>query len=278
MSQPGHFLIASYPKSGNTWVRCLLASLLSGGQPPDLNQLTALCPIASSRKWLEGLVGIPTGELNAAEILEARNEAYLLAARTAPGTLYLKTHDAWSPHLFPPSATCGIVHVVRDPRDVAPSFAHHGGISIDRTIRQMASAGLIVSQSLRKWRPQADQAIGSWSEHVQSWLNQTASPSLLLRYEDLRADPLAQTARLAAFLGIEHDSALLGRAVAACDFRLLQAMEQRSGFAEKPPRSGQFFRQGEANAWHRALTPEQAGRVAGEHGAVMQSLGYAVQA
>ena len=278
MSQNGHFLIASYPKSGNTWVRCLIASLHSGGKAPDINDLASLCPLASSRKWLENLVGIPTGELTAEEILEARNEAYLLAARTATGPLYLKTHDAWSARLFPPQATRGIVHIVRDPRDIAPSFAHHGQIGLDTMIGQMECEGLVVSRSLRKWRAQADQAVGSWSEHVQSWFGQTNSPRLLLRYEDMRADPVGQTTRLSDFLGLGCDSGLIERTVAACDFRLLQAMERQSGFSEKPPKSERFFRQGMADAWRGALTPEQAGRIAAGHRTVMTALGYDTQA
>ena len=237
MIRTGLFLIASFPKSGNTWVRCLIASLLSGGRAPNLDQLGTICPLAASRHWIESQVGIPTSDLTPDEIAEARIEAHRLAARDPTAAQYLKIHDAYSSRLFHPEATCGIVHIVRDPRDVAVSSAHHSGENLDSVIDRIGRSGMVASVTSRQWRRQAEQVLDTWSNHVASWLDITQIPIVLLRYEDLRSDPLRETLRLARFLGLECDMATIGRAVGACDFQVLREIEEKSGFAERPPRS-----------------------------------------
>lgn len=274
MTGGGIFWIASYPKSGNTWVRCIIASLLNGGRTADLASLSRVCPNAASRWWIEEMLSLPTEDLTPAELTRLRVSAYRAMAAQVTSPRCLKVHDRYDPALFPPDATKGIVYIVRDPRDVAPSWADHMDVSLDTAIQRMGLADFAVSRNAMALTPQAAQIMGSWSGHVESWLGGAPKPLLLLRYEDMLADPHHAIARLAAFLGVPDDPATVAGAAEANRFEALQAAEAENGFAERLPNQERFFRQGRAGAWQRALSAQQAARLLADHGATMARLGY----
>jgi len=274
MTAGGVFWIASYPKSGNTWVRCLIASLLSQGDAPDLNQLGTICPNGATRDWVEEVLGIPTDDLIPSELVEARIAAYHLWGGQWTGPRCLKVHDGYDPRLFPPEATAGVVYIARDPRDVAPSWGHHMDRTLDAAIEVMGRVDFTAGRSTTGRHPQTPQAFGSWSSHAASWLDGGAGPLLLLQYEALLADPLGQIPRLAAFLGIPADAQAIGRAASACGFDALRSNEEAAGFVERPKHANRFFRQGRAGAWRQGLSPAQAARLVADHGVMMARLGY----
>ncbi|MEA5125691.1 sulfotransferase domain-containing protein [Xanthomonas floridensis] len=271
MSGRGIVWLASYPKSGNTWVRCLIASLRNGGAAMHLDALAPALPNAASRAWLERHLAVDISDLTPAELHLLRGTAYRRCALQALSVL--KVHDSYDPTLFPAAATLGIVYIVRDPRDVAPSWADHAGIDLDAAIRQLGESATTLSDTLSRYRPQARQRFGSWSEHVASWLH-APGRRLLVRYEDLLANPLQETARLARFLGLSTEPAHIAHAVAACRFEVLRDSEERHGFAERQHGQARFFRQGRAGAWRTTLSAPQAARVLAHHGPTMAWLGY----
>ncbi len=59
----GVYWLASYPKSGNTWIRIALACLGRGGQLPDLAHGTDLCPNSAGFKWMEALLDVPLSDM-----------------------------------------------------------------------------------------------------------------------------------------------------------------------------------------------------------------------
>ncbi len=270
----GIFWIASYPKSGNTWVRGLIASLLTGGDAPALlSRIGKICPHGASREWIEEVLDVSTEDMTPVELTRARADATLDWTKTA-GPRLLKIHDHYDSRLFPAEATAGTVFIVRDPRDVAPSWAHHMDVSLDIAIDRMGTPDFTLARSRTGPNPQAEQRLGSWSNHAASWLEQKSGPLLLLRYEALLADPMSETTRLAVFLGLATDAAAIGRAVATCHFESLRKAETTAGFREKLVYMDRFFRQGQAGAWRETLTSEQAARLTADHGAVMARLGY----
>lgn len=266
MSRNGIYWLTSYIKSGNTWVRCLIASVLSGGVLPDLNGLAKIVPSAASCRLLEKQLDLPLSDLTAAEISQLRGDAY---RQRASGIL--KVHDAYSPELFPPDVTAGTVLIVRDPRDVAPSMAHHLGISVEDSVTSMGDPDFAIPANLTL----AEQRLGSWSAHTQAWL-EIARPLLVLRYEDLLADPIGASSQLCDFLSLEASAETIARAVESCRFESLQAAEAERGFTEKSQFQDRFFRSGRAGAWHESLSPEQAGRMVRHHGEMMCRVGYEI--
>lgn len=274
----GFYWLASYPKSGNTWLRLALLSLCSGGIALDFATLGRFAPVASDREAFEAVLGLESADLTPAEILALRPRQYEEEARLANGPLLRKVHDAWirvptGEPLFPPSCTRGAVYLVRDPRDVAISFAHHNGMELDRAIAHLNRPDATLGAALQGGQ-QIGQRLLSWSGHVASWLDESGLSPLLLRYEAMLDDPAGSLAAAAAHLGIAAPADAIERAVAASRFERLQAEEDRVGFREKPLAAPRFFRRGIAGGWQTELSPAQAGAIEQAHGPMMARLGY----
>jgi aryl sulfotransferase len=275
----GIWWLASYPKSGNTWLRAILATLISG-KPVDINAMTFLGPHAASRSRFDRALGLDSASLSAEQELNLRPRVYKILAAEAERPLYCKTHDgclatpAGAP-LFPAAATRGAVYVVRDPRAVAVSSVHFMARSIDETIAAMDNPAEIFAGSPRRLSQHLRQPLLRWCDHVESWLA-APFPVHLLRYEETLADPHAAVRALAEFLGLPANEPAIAAAVEATGFARLQAQEREVGFAESPRHAVMFFREGKADGWRRVLTPAQAGRIVAAQGPVMRRLGYDV--
>ncbi|WP_244624644.1 sulfotransferase domain-containing protein [Sphingomonas sp. So64.6b] len=274
----GVVLLASYPKSGNTWTRAFLASLDSGGSIPDIN---ALGPPASlsSRAVCDLVLDEDTGDLSNAEI--ARVRPWISRRVAGEFAAPVKAHDAW---LVPPGATeppfpADIIDrailIVRDPRDVALSCVHHFGKPLARIVDDMADPDFALGTSGKHSNRQIYQFVSTWSGHVRSWLDQSDFPVRLIRYEDMITDPVASFTAAARFLGRKEDDATIARAVESSSFDVLVRQETRDGFAERLGGSNApFFRSGRAGGWREAMPGTVAARIADDHGATMRRLGY----
>ena len=280
--------LASYPKSGNTWMRLLIAALsLEEDKPLDINAIPHKFPIASARGPFDDFTLIDSGLLTHDEIDALRPAVHEAQARgtEADGSehvgRFVKTHDAYTllpdgtPLLAGARGASGAVLIVRDPRGVAPSFANHYGMDIDRAISRMADPVDCVSGSTGRGHVQLRQCLLGWSGFNASWLDQRDLPVLLIRYEDMIADAASALARVVTFAELAPEPDRIARAVAMASFGELTGQESANGFAESPRKmSGRFFRRGEAGAWRDELTLEQIAQIERAHGAMMTRLGY----
>jgi aryl sulfotransferase len=268
--------LASYPKSGSTWVRALLASLRRDEHAGPIN-LDALGggPIASSRGHFEHQTGLVSSDLTPAEILRLRPAADAALDARLEDVRVRKIHDALMPGpIVPAEATLGALCVVRDPRDVAVSLAHHTGRDVALVVAEMAAPGGAMGGSTERLDPQLGQHLGSWSTHVTGWLDHELFPVLLIRYEDLHSDPFGQLARIAGFAGLAPSPEAITAAAQAAGFDRLREQEARDGFAERPSTDRPFFRRGASGAWRDELDPGLVARVENDHAGVMRRLGY----
>ncbi len=269
--------MVSYPRSGNTWLRFMIASLMQGGRRVDINAPNITVPIANRGEFDE-LFGIDSTILTDEEINRARPLLYSLLARRFQGPLIMrKVHDrCWrngeGERMFPPELSLGAVYISRDPRDVAVSYAHFAGVGIDEMIGRMGDPGMTIPTRREHLLPQFPQPLGTWSEHVLTWLDDSDMPVCLVRYEDLLAEPAEQLARVAIFLGVSPGASR--EAAAAAEFEVFGAQEEDRGFREMAGRQTRFFRQGRAGAWRSVLSASQAERLQGDHADVMARLGY----
>lgn len=273
----GIFWLASYPKSGNTWFRSFLTALLCGGDTIDINALAATM-IASSRSWLDDVLGFDTADLRHDEIDALRGHVY--GWRDGPAAVsYHKTHDAYrhasdqAPAFFG-GRSLGALYFIRNPLDVALSYAHHNGTSVDRAIADMADPRYGLCCPTRRLLPQVRQHMGSWSQHVLGWVDGSDCDCLVLRYEDMHADALVTFSKAAQFLGLTADAASIDRAVRASAFAALRAQESVRGFDERPAGQSHFFRQGQSGAWRTQLTDAQVQQILSDHAAVMRRFAY----
>jgi hypothetical protein len=269
--------LASYPKSGNTWLRVFLANYQRlDGRPADINELDA---IASDRRIFDEVAGVEASDLTPEEIDSLRPAVYRILAEESRETLFLKIHDAYSltPDglaLIAADATRGVLYVIRNPLDVAVSSAPHHGVSVDTAIGWMAQEGRTLAPAGRGLSTQLQQRLLSWSGHVLSWVDQSALPVHVIRYEDMhrrQAETFAAAVRVA---GLPDDPQRLARALQHSAFATLQLQEQTRGFRERPPGAEAFFRKGQIGSWREVLNADQVGRLVGDHGAVMRRFGY----
>lgn len=269
--------LASYPKSGNTWVRAFLTNYRSGeGGPASINDLDG-GPIASSRMVFDEWVGIEAAELTPDEIAAYRHEVYRRVAADTPELTLVKAHDAYrSPSgrpLFPADATAGAIYILRNPLDVAVSLAHYQAWSMDRAVEAVC-AGFVLSPAGERLHEQLEQVLAPWSEHVSSWADQSEIPVHLVRFEDLIVQPVPAFRELARAAMGSVDEIRLERAVEQSSFQSLRAQEVSSGFKERPLRAAAFFRKGAIGDWRHELNPTQVREVVSTLGAAMARFGY----
>lgn len=272
--------LASYPKSGNTWFRIFLANLAAGERgPADINDLDERGGIASSRAEFEAATLLDTSLMQHDAIDALRAKVYARIAAETQHQRWIKVHDAYAvAHERSMFALAGarVVHIVRDPRDVAVSLSHHNNCSIDAAIAQMNRPDSTYAGGLKGLAPQLRQRLLGWSAHVESWMTQCDIPVMTLRYEDMRADPERRFSAALAFAGRAATATEIARAIAHADFGALQRQEREKGFAERTSVNSPFFRSGRAGGWSDVLTPTQVARIEAVHAPMMRCLGYAV--
>jgi len=273
-------LLASYPKSGSTWVRAFLASVWNGGTAVDINRLPI--PNVSGRLFIDALAGVNSADLADEEVAGLRAQTCdLVTRRGVPERrIFLKIHDALLPAAQQIPAPVNlesaerVLYIVRDPRDVAVSFARHLGLSVDQAICVMEDPRYMLSVYPQRIGTHARQLLSTWSAHVESWVDQAKVPLHVARYEDLLSDPEQHFTRLLEFLGIRFTPQALQGALAATQFAVLRRAEETSGFCEKTPLARRFFNSGVAAGWQRRLTSAQAARIVAGHAGAMRRIGY----
>jgi aryl sulfotransferase len=271
--------LASYPKSGNTWLRIFLSNLQHGTLiPTDINRLE-LGGVATDRYNTDLALGIESSDLTPDEIDRLRPAVYRCLANRSSERLFVKVHDAYALNdegylLFPPDITDAAIYVVRNPLDLCISFAHHAAMTIDEAIARMGNTEMALAGGYDRLYPQLRHKLLTWSQHVVSWLDQKDTRIHLMRYEDMCGEPAREFARAARFLGLETDPERIDRAIAFSSFEVLREQELQHGFREKPSGVSLFFRSGRSGVWRGVLTERQVGQLVHDHGPAMYRLGY----
>ena len=267
--------LASYPKSGNTWLRAFLANLVADrAEPLAPNDLRHYCDDESLPERFAELAGRPVTELDFAAVEQLRHRAHAMIAASHPRSVFVKTHN---PALHPegdpvhnPQVTAAAIYVVRNPLDVVVSMAPHFGLSLDEAIDFLgheqagsASDALFVGQR-----------IGSWSSHVAGWTGQSFHRVLVVRYEDMLEKPGKTFGKIVKLVAPTADPARVERAHRHAGFSVLARLERTHGFIEAARKNERFFRNGRAGVWREALSRDQALRVIEWHREQMGRLGY----
>jgi len=267
--------LASYPKSGNTWMRAFIANLIANRPAPlPLAELPNYARLESDPDVYARVAGRPSTDLDFDQLCALRPQVHAAIAAAAPKTVFVKTHSMAAIHdgvpLITPQVTAGAVCIVRNPLDVVVSMADHFAITLDEAIAYLGderaateNSDLFVSEFL-----------GSWSQHVKSWADMEGPRVLILRYEDLLEKPAKGFGKVARMIGLDADRNRVERAIGHASFSSLATMEKRDGFVEVPIKGKRFFRSGRANQWREALTREQVVRVIAAQREQMQRFRY----
>lgn len=271
--------LVSYPRSGNTWVRFALMAALGGQEALGFEQLDKFARAALDRGNIDWLMEADSGYLTEEEAAELRAEYHRERFAGVSPSPIIKVHDMWQAlpnggSMHDPDFTHGAIYLIRDPRDVAVSWAAFMGRRIDWAVRFLANPDAHVGQRRDRSGPVMPEHLGSWSDHVVSWVDNAPYPVTVVRYEDMLADPAACLRRMLDVIGHRADAAAIDVAVAASRFDRLSTLEREHGFKDRPDSAEHFFRAGRSQDWLTRLTPDQAGAITAAHGAVMKRFGY----
>jgi len=244
--------IASYPKSGNTWVRALLSNYFLKKKTSIFDNIYNIKHFPREEIF-EGIVDKKLIEKDQFELFK-----YFIPAQKKINENnklnILKTHNfAGSIRDYPftdSNNTCGVIYLIRDPRSVAVSFAYHDDISFEKSVDLLLNEKRIgINEKIYI------EARLSWSIHAQSWINSNW-PKVIIRYEDLHNDPLIYFKSILLFLRkfmkFEIDDEKIKKTIDICSFKNLSEEEKRVGFREKKG-SANFFRKGEIYEWKNIL-------------------------
>src|SRR5580704_156682 len=243
---PDDRFLVSYPKSGNTWARLLIANLLSPGQPADLAAVNRLVPDPSS------------------EIKRHFS--------TMPRPRVIKSHFVFDPR-YP-----RVIYIVRDPRDVVLSEYHY-----QRKTRRIDDQYPLEKYVSRFVAGETYPENGSWGEHVASWIMARGGDPrfLLVRYETLLADTVGEVARIADFLGISATDQRLAEVVqwsSADRMRELEAKQSDASSLMKGSRKDMsFVRAAKSGGWRGDLPEPLAEKMESAWPSIMRHLGYGLQ-
>jgi hypothetical protein len=272
--------IASYPKSGNTWLRIFLHHLvrIKTGRPVEEREIDRVGDtspsIAGRVDLFAKFMGKPLAGAEMRDVVLARPKVQEALVQQASGLLTLKTHSVmgrvFNVPLISLGVSVGAVYVVRNPLDVALSMANYLTKSVDGAIRSMG-APLNASPSTAQ---QAAEIWGSWSENVKSWTTNPPPVIKVLRYEDMIEDPIGNFTAVAEHMRFGATAAEIEEAVYQSSFDQLSKQEQESGFIERPGSIDRFFRVGRAGQWRERLTPEQVKRIVSDHEEEMRRFNY----
>jgi hypothetical protein len=223
--KPNHFFLVSYPKSGNTWMRMILANLMKEG-----DQEIALHNVNSY---------IPDTHI-AAKFRKIRDSQSVFNRLPYQ---FMKTHDPY----FSFYRDKQVIYIVRDGRDALNSYYHY---------LQARNEGSISMLDLI--RGKHDVPKGSWSQHIISWTHGACKRIIVIKYEDLIVDASTQIRKLLELLNWQLDDKRVQEAINSSSFQNLKHLEMKYGWMQEArTESGKniaFFRKGQAMDWQNTFS------------------------
>lgn len=235
--------LTSYPRSGNTWTRFLIGNLVHQNEEVTFISVERLVPD-----------------------MYKHSDRVL---RKLPRPRVVKSHECFDPRYKK------VIYIVRDPRDVAVSNYHW-----ELKLRSVPD-GYPIENFVPRWmNPDFWPRIGSWGDHVSSWLatRQGREGFLLLRYEDLKGNTAGELGKVARFLGIDASPERLKRAIelsSAENMRKIEHKESGKWVATTLTRQDKpFVRNATSGGWKTVLPQTTVAYIETHWGHLMNGLGY----
>ena len=279
--------IASYPKSGNTWLRSIIASLIYTAKGKfNFNLLKLIEQFDKKNKYdLLKKNNFKYSDIKAELYIKDIAKIWIEAQKKIINTSSLnplynifKTHSANiaidSNNFTSSEVTNGAIYIVRDPREIVISFAKHRGANIDETIEFM-------SDPTSYFPPTALNEIvflSNWKINYESW-QKSNFPLLLIKYEDLILNSQKEINKIENFLKkklmikIDNVNEKTDNIIESTNIENLKNEEKKFGFDEASPNSN-FFRMGKINNWKNLLNNKQISKIENTFKKTMINLDY----
>ena len=253
--------IASYPKSGNTWVRSFVtAYYFCNNGIFDINKLNLIQDYPNKQFFKET---VKKGEIHKHWDSSQRNICNEKKVK------FLKTHNslitAFGNDFTKPEYSLGVIHVIRDPRNIITSLKnHHDFETYEKTLKFMQDENKVLEDYPHLKNYAKTNIINSWRINYQSWMGNKHFRRLTIRYEDMIENPQQTFKKLVVFINTlmrfndKIDPKKLSNAIETTNFKNLQNIENQGKFGEnvyslKDNRKIKFFYQGPKNDWKKNL-------------------------
>ena len=278
--------LASYPKSGNTWVRSFISSILfTKDGDVDLSKLKNISqfPLRSQfTNYIDDLQDVKKVYQNWSNVQNYMNLDNKIK--------FLKTHHVNCKienfEFTDDNNSLGVIYIVRDPRNVACSVKNHFSLeNYDEVknflFREHNWLGVITDKKIKPLDNKIPTLISSWKTNYLSWKNKTKN-YLLIKYENLLENPYLEFGKISKYLenhlNVKFDEKKIKKAIETCSFRNLQQLETDGKFKEqtvdKQNKSVKFFHLGPENDWKKILDKNISKEIENKFKAEMEELGY----
>ncbi len=253
--------LASYPKSGNTLLRSILSTYFySKDGVLKFENLNKISQFPQTHHFLPLGIDIENDKEVFKNFINAQN----LINEEKGKLKFFKTHSSlckmYECNFTDLKNTIGAIYIVRDPRNVVTSLAHHFSLNIDEAIETILDNNKFMERSLKTCKV----FLGSWSSNYNSWKQLEKSKKyLLVKYEDLIHKKKTVMLRIFKFLEtlgvkLEIDMIKLNKAIKTTDFENMKNKEQKETFYEalidtQTGKRKNFFNLGPRNDWRKYL-------------------------
>ena len=274
--------LASYPKSGNTLLRSILSSYFYSTDGlfafKNLEKISQF-PLTSH------LMSVGVNIDNEEDVFKNFINAQKLINQNKGKIKFFKTHSSLSQmygsNFTDLRNTLGAIYIVRDPRNVVTSFAHHYSMSINQATDVMIDENRFMDKTTKNCRV----FLGSWSFNYNSWKNfQKHNKYLLIKYEDLiskKKNVLLKIFKYLDFLGLKTnlDMIKLNKAIKTTQFEDMKKKEENEIFYEalidsNTGKRKNFFNLGPKNDWRKLLDKKNKEKIEKNFEKEMIDLGY----
>lgn len=285
------FWIASYPRSGNTWMRAILSSLFFTETGKfNLNLLKNIVNFDNPDKY-EFIKNLNLNDFNRLNEVQIISKYWVEAQRRAKingDFAFFKTHSGnvtMNKHKYTvPENVLGLIYLIRDPRDVLVSYSKYSNKSLDDTIRSMTSKICMTWSGLPKEKPYPI-LLSSWDIHYQTW-KLLEVPKLTIKYESLLSETEKTLWSVVDFFAknygfkFKNIKKKINNILETTTFDNLKKTERVEGFDEAPYIFSKkqtkefFFRKGKNNQWKSILSNKQLDQIEKSFFSTMKELGY----
>ena len=254
--------LASYPKSGNTWLRSLIATYFySKDGLFDFDLLKNIDQFPQQNYFKDFEDNFEKPESTSDYWLKAQNKI-----NQDKKIKFFKTHNAMckiNKNLFTDeNNTLGAIYIIRDPRNVVTSLANHINLNVSDAFEYMLKEDNSFSYK-KDGRYLAFVALLSWARHQKSWISSKRFPVLTIRYEDLELKTYEIFKEVLLFIkkitksSKKINKEKIKKSIQSCEFDRMQKLEKEKGFPEawinKDKTKNKFFNLGKKNDYNELL-------------------------